>query len=174
MSRFTFILFHCNTMTLNKLTCLLNDQSLRQALSANSINQVTDGRFLLAVTTLSLHIGRAVSYCHFLSVRLLIHTEFMRCCSSSASTLLVKLYMYTVFHKNVAVGPTFVIITLEKLVWFCTARRNVRIANAVLATAIPSVRPSVRLSACLPVCPSVTRRYYVKTTARSTVQFKCI
>ena len=40
-----------------------------------------------------------------------------------------------------------------------TARRNARIASAVLATAIPSV------------CPSVTRRYSVKTTARSTVQF---
>jgi len=45
--------------------------------------------------------------------------------------------------------------------------RNARIASAVLATAIPSFRPSVRLS----VCPSVTRRYCVKTTARSTVQF---
>jgi len=44
-----------------------------------------------------------------------------------------------------------------------TARRNARIASAVLATAIPSVRPSVRLS--------VTRRYCVKTTARSMVQF---
>jgi len=40
-----------------------------------------------------------------------------------------------------------------------TARR---FASAVLATAIPSVCPSVR--------PSVTRRYCVKTTARSTVQ----
>jgi len=40
-----------------------------------------------------------------------------------------------------------------------TARRNARIASAVLATAIPSVRPSG------------TRRYCVKTTARSTVQF---
>jgi len=40
-----------------------------------------------------------------------------------------------------------------------TARRNARIASDVLATAIPSV------------CPSVTRRYCVKTTARSTVQF---
>ena len=42
---------------------------------------------------------------------------------------------------------------------FFTARRNARIASAVLATAIPSVslsvRPSVRLS--------VTRRYCVKT-----------
>ena len=37
--------------------------------------------------------------------------------------------------------------------------RNARIASAVLATAIPSV------------CQSVTRRYCVKTTASSTVQF---
>jgi len=48
-----------------------------------------------------------------------------------------------------------------------TARRNARIASAALAVAIPSVclsvRPYVRLS--------VTRRYCVKTTARSTVQF---
>ena len=44
-----------------------------------------------------------------------------------------------------------------------TARRNARIASAVLAIAIPSVRLSVRLS--------VTRRYCVKTTAHSTVQF---
>ena len=41
--------------------------------------------------------------------------------------------------------------------------RNARIASAVLATVIPSVCLSVRLS--------VTRRYCVKTTARSTVQF---
>ena len=40
-----------------------------------------------------------------------------------------------------------------------TARRNAGIASAVLAIAIPSVRLSV------------TRRYCVKTTARSTVQF---
>ena len=41
--------------------------------------------------------------------------------------------------------------------------RNACIASAVLAIAIPSVR--------LSVCPSLTRRYCVKTTARSTVQF---
>ena len=41
--------------------------------------------------------------------------------------------------------------------------RNAGIASAVLATAIQSVR--------LSVCLSVTRRYCVKTTARSTVQF---
>jgi len=41
--------------------------------------------------------------------------------------------------------------------------RNARIPSAVLATAIPSVCPSV--------CLSDTRRYCVKTTARSTVQF---
>ena len=45
--------------------------------------------------------------------------------------------------------------------------RNARIASAVLATAIPSVSLSARPS----VRPSVTRRYCVKTTARSTVQF---
>jgi len=32
-----------------------------------------------------------------------------------------------------------------------TARRNARIASAVLAIAIPSVSPSVRLSVCLSV-----------------------
>jgi len=40
---------------------------------------------------------------------------------------------------------------------------NARIASAVLAIPIPYVRPSVR--------PSDTRRYCVKTMARSTVQF---
>jgi len=39
-----------------------------------------------------------------------------------------------------------------------TARRIAGIASAVLAIAIPSVRPSV--------CPSVTRQYCVKTTER--------
>ena len=43
-----------------------------------------------------------------------------------------------------------------------TARRNARIASAALAIPI-----SVRLSVCL----SVTRRYWVETTACSTVQF---
>jgi len=43
-----------------------------------------------------------------------------------------------------------------------TARRNARIASAELATAIPSVRPSARLS--------VTRQHCVITTALSTVQ----
>jgi len=45
------------------------------------------------------------------------------------------------------------------------------IASAVLATAIPYVRLSVRLSVRPSVCLSVTRRSCVKTTARSTVQF---
>ena len=45
---------------------------------------------------------------------------------------------------------------------FFYSARNAGIASAVLATAIPSV--------CLSVCLSVTRRYCVKTTARSTVQ----
>ena len=44
-----------------------------------------------------------------------------------------------------------------------TECRNARIANAVLATAVPSVCPSI--------CPSVTGRYCVKMTARNMVQF---
>ena len=55
---------------------------------------------------------------------------------------------------------------IDLYVFFYSAR-NARIASAVLATAIPSVCPSV----CLSVCLSVTRRYCVKTTARSTVHF---
>ena len=55
----------------------------------------------------------------------------------------------------------------EEKSYIFTARRNARIASAVLAIAIPSVRLSVRPSVRL----SVTRRYCVKTTARSTVQF---
>ena len=43
---------------------------------------------------------------------------------------------------------------LDDIIIF-TARRNARIASAVLDTAIPSVRPSVRLSVCLSVCLSV-------------------
>ena len=56
---------------------------------------------------------------------------------------------------------------------FFTARRNARIASAVLATAIPSVCLSVRSSAC----PSVTRRYCVRTTARCSLHCqiaKCV
>ena len=52
---------------------------------------------------------------------------------------------------------------------FFKARRNARIASVVLATAVPSVCLSVCPSVCQ--CPSVTRRYCVKTTARTTVQF---
>ena len=44
-----------------------------------------------------------------------------------------------------------------------TERRNAPIASALPATAIPSVCPSV--------CLSATRQYCVKTTACSTVQF---
>ena len=54
-------------------------------------------------------------------------------------------------------------LTFLIFVFFVSSRfysaHNARIASAVLATAIPSV------------CLSVTRRYCVKTTARSTVQF---
>jgi len=54
-------------------------------------------------------------------------------------------------------------IFLELFLLVFTACRNACIASAVLATAFPSVCLSVRLS--------VTRRYCVKTTARSMVQF---
>ena len=47
--------------------------------------------------------------------------------------------------------PRFVTVSTAKC-WVFTARRNARIASAVLAMTIPSVRPSVRLS--------VTRRYF--------------
>jgi len=47
-----------------------------------------------------------------------------------------------------------------------TACRTARIASAVLAITIPSLRPSVRLS----VLMSVTRRYCVKTTKRRMLQ----
>ena len=58
----------------------------------------------------------------------------------------------------------------RKMQHFYYSARNC-IANAVLATAIPSVYPSVRLSIRLSVCPSLTLRYCVKTTVHSTVQF---
>jgi len=54
-----------------------------------------------------------------------------------------------------------------RIVLIFTARRNARIASAVLAMTLPSACPSVRPS----VRPSVTLRYCVKTTARRTVQF---
>ena len=54
------------------------------------------------------------------------------------------------------IGLTVIVICYQPLF---TARRNARIAIAVLAITIP------------PVCPSATRRYCVKTTVRSTVQF---
>ena len=44
------------------------------------------------------------------------------------------------------------------LMQYFYSAHNARIASAVLATAIPSVR----LSVCLSVCPSVTRRYLSK------------
>ena len=57
-------------------------------------------------------------------------------------------------HRKARVD--FLLSIIELLI---TARRNARIASAVLATAIPSVSLSVRLSVRL----SVTRRYCIKT-----------
>jgi len=60
-------------------------------------------------------------------------------------------FVYSVLLKQLLGLPRFQNLFI--------ARRNALIASAVLATAIP------------PVCLSVTHRYCVKTTARSTVQF---
>ena len=68
-----------------------------------------------------------------------------------------------VFLKQVAMARTLVIFKHPRSDLSLFTAHNARIASAVLATAIPSV--------CLSVCPSVTCRYCVKTTARSTVQF---
>jgi len=67
----------------------------------------------------------------------------------------------SVRHNGLSYGPGADTTFHRTYFWFLifVTARNAGIASAVLATAIPSVRPSV------------TRRYYVKTTARSTVQF---
>ena len=52
-----------------------------------------------------------------------------------------------------------------------TARRNARIASAVLAMAFPSVCPSVRPSVRLSIRHTPVLCQKFKTTARSTVQF---
>jgi len=63
---------------------------------------------------------------------------------------------YLLFRSNTTLSPLHLDVNWSVF----TARR---IASAELAMAIPSFRPSI--------CPSVTRRYYVKTTAHSTMQF---
>jgi len=75
------------------------------------------------------------------------------------------------FKQNIEYSSILLSVSTIYFVVTCdyhfTARRNARIASAVLATAIPSVRPSVRLSVChMPIWS-----HAVKTTARSTVQF---
>jgi len=64
---------------------------------------------------------------------------------------------------NHASTATMRLVSKNYIDHFFYSVRNARIASAVLTIAIPSVR--------LSVCLSVTRRYCVKTTARSTVQF---
>jgi len=58
-------------------------------------------------------------------------------------------------------------VTAQHAVAIFTTRRNARIASAVLAMAIPSVR----LSVCPSVRLSVTRQYCVKRTERRMMQF---
>jgi len=71
--------------------------------------------------------------------------------------------MIVFLHKELPLGVAMIASALKFLVVLIFRvrhnRRNAGIASAVLATAIPFV------------CPSVTRRYCVKTTARSKVQF---
>ena len=55
-----------------------------------------------------------------------------------------------------------------------TARRNARIASAVLATAIPSVCPSVRPSACLSHAGIVSKRLHVAQCSLHCKIAKCI
>jgi len=77
-----------------------------------------------------------------------------------------KLIENQVFFLSHRVKP---LLVLDADLAFYSARNC--IASAVLATAIPSVCLSVCLSVCPSVRPSATRRYCVKTTARSTMQF---
>ena len=55
-----------------------------------------------------------------------------------------------------------------------TARRNARIASAVLATAIPSVCPSVRPSVCLPHAGIVSKRLHVARCSLHCQIAKCV
>ena len=66
---------------------------------------------------------------------------------------------HSVFHPNITHPSDHSHLCSMKCQLIFTVRRNARIASAVLASAIPSV------------CLSVTLRYCVKKTARSTVQF---
>jgi len=90
-----------------------------------------------------------------------------RAAITRASVNLLELRVRTprdsIFGCRYAVGVDFRRFRTPSLPIFFTACSNARIASAILATALPSV--------CLSVRPSVTRRYSVKTTARSTAQF---
>jgi len=71
---------------------------------------------------------------------------------------------FVLVFQHLILDGTFMHMSIDQSTFTVfIARRNARIASAVLATTIPSVCSSVR--------PSVTRRYCVKMTARSTVQF---
>jgi len=82
-------------------------------------------------------------------------------------TALFWLFCAKVFELNRSCYVQWIKFVRQWQIVF-TARRNARIASAVLIVAIPFIcLPSV----CLSVCPYVTCRYCVKTTARSTMQF---
>jgi len=74
-------------------------------------------------------------------------------CAKTGGAILTIYMSYDVFLRKELIafsGPDDC-ICVKILVTLITARRNARIASAVLATGIPSV--------CLSVCPSLTRRY---------------
>jgi len=87
-----------------------------------------------------------VLYPHFVKVRGSVQPWLMACCKACVEFLLSVIGLLFTARRNARI-----------------AHRNARIASAVLAMVFPSV--------CLSVQLSVTCRYRVKTTARSTVQF---
>ena len=103
--------------------------------------------------------------------------------SGAAKILLFSTAAYQVFNKHkvcccsarpwIASLPIFRYTTAVDVIF--TARRNARIASAILATAIPSV---CHLSVCLSVCPShagiVSKRRHVARCSLHCRIAKCV
>ena len=112
---------------------------------STSLHRLILGIVLLLNQPRSVHCPRKRSSIDFV-MDYCVNMQFWQIFSAAyGETLLLHFYCHNCFSHHCC-GLVF------------TARRN-RIASAVLATSIPSV------------CLSVTRRYCVTTTARSTVQF---
>jgi len=69
---------------------------------------------------------------------------------------------------------SFLLDCLNFLTYIFTVRRNVRIASIVLATAIPSVCPSVRPSVCLSHAGIVSKRPHVARCSLHCQIAKCV